>query len=149
MNKKDMEKLTKAELIELLRNKDVELKEAKKAAQGVMIGAGVKDGYLVTAPLANYSGRTAGVLFRGGRAFIEAVPEVEAPEKPGEDTEADGAWKAFVRHKELLTSLEKDFGYTVTRLNEEGIEKLRTEPVGDEMVRETIADKIVVPSVME
>ena len=146
---KNLDKLTKAELIEMLRNQDKELKEAKAAAQGVVIGAGEKDGYLVTTPLASYSGRTAGVLFRGGRAFIEAVPEVEAPEEPGKDPEADGAWKAYIRHTELLSSLEKDFGYTVTRLNEEGIEKLRTEPVGDEMVRETIADKIVMPSVME
>ena len=145
---KNYDKMKKEEIIDELEETKKKLQQA--LAQPMQIGMGVVDGYLITTEQP-YTGVTAGVHFRNGRAFIEAVPR-PAEERPEdlaqEEAGVQAAWAKYDEQQALITTMKSDFWYMVTRVDEEGIRKLREEPLGEAMVSETIADKIVMPQVI-
>lgn len=80
------------------------LKEQLKG-QSVMLSTTAEEGWLIETPNPDYSGVTAGVEFREGKAFIPAVPD--------ETETVEGKKVTINRAKQKVAQLADDFGYDV------------------------------------
>lgn len=100
---------TIAELKKQIKRKDEEIARLKQRSP-IVIGEGIKGGYLVLTPDPAFTGTGGGgVRFVSGKAFL-GKPQTEEEEK---------------EQNSLLRIMRSDFHYTVRELDEEGVEELR------------------------
>jgi hypothetical protein len=109
MNKNEME-----QLIAQLQAENDELRQQIAARDAALSGAS-GGGWLITSPNPRYTGVTAGVEFRAGRAFIpEGQPGAEA----------------------RVRQLQLDFGYRVTQMAAADFQALKQDKVEPDKARQ-------------
>lgn len=96
MNHDELLKLSKTELVTIIEDQGAQLEELTRqvSAQDAALARSGESGWLLTTKNPRYAGVTAGVEFRGGRAFIgDSRPDAE----------------------QLAKMLAADFGYKLER----------------------------------